>query len=184
MTARLVALLGASVAALAACGGTPGPAFTADPRQYLLTIDQLASPDFTVDPAQAPPRAPAHAAVASVAFLRSVDFATSNGPIEVIDTVERFPSSADAHASYAADVAARDAAHGEVPASTGALGDEAHADSLVVTAPDGIPAVQVLAEWRTANIVVVLTLRGRYGGTRLDDALLLAHRQMSAQLNG
>jgi len=29
----------------------------------------------------------------------------------------------------------------------------------------------------------VLVLRGRYGGTRLEDALLLAHRETSTQLS-
>ena len=66
--------------------------------------------------------------------------------------------------------------------SAGPLGDEAHADSLVMTAPDGVQAVQVTLEWRVANLVVVLIARGRYGGTRLDDALVLAHRQTSIQL--
>ena len=199
MTAKLAAPLLALAVTLTACAST-GPAFTGDPRQYLLTIDQMASADFTVDSAPAPQTAAALAAgdsaaaqrltddglsaAASVTFARAVEFATSNGPVEVIDTVERFTSSAGAHASYAADIAARDAAHGEVATSTGALGDEAHADSLVMTAPDGLQAVQVVLEWRAANAVVVLTVRGRYGGTRLDDALVLAHRQASAQLNG
>ena len=200
MTAKLATLLVASAAAVAACGDTSGPAFGGDSQRYLLAGDQMASPDFAVSAPPATRTAADLAAgdsavaqrltgdglagAASVTYARVVDFGTANGPIEVIDTVERFASSSGAHASYAADVAARDAASGEVPASTGALGDEAHADSLVKTAPDGLQAVQVIVEWRTANVVVLLTVRGRYGGTRLDDALLLAHRQESVQLAG
>lgn len=122
------------------------------------------------------------AAGASVTFARTVDFPTSNGPVEVIDTVARFRSTDGAHTWFAFDTKARDAEQGEVPASAGSLGDEAHADSIVATAPDGVQAVQVTLAWRVANVVVVLQVRGRYGGTRLDDALTLAHAQTSQQL--
>ena len=185
MTARVrTALIPLLAAALGACGNAAAPAFTADPHHYLLTLDELASPDFTAEAAFTPPPTPSQAAAATAAFTRAVDFATSNGPIEVIDTVERFASGEAAHASFATDIARLDAAQGAIPTSTGSLGDEAHADSLVRLAPDGLQAVQVVLEWRSVNIVVVLTVRGRYGGTRLDDALALAHRQMSKQLSG
>lgn len=185
------------LALLAAACGAAGPRFTADPAHYLLTLTQMASPDFTVDLPAAPLPATglaggdAQAArqlagdgfdvAARVSFQRVVDFNTSNGPIEVINTVARFTGDTGAHAWFAADTKRRDGQSGEVPISTGSLGDEAHADSLVATAPDGLQAVQITVQWRTANVVVLLQVRGRYGGTRLDDALILAHRQTSTQ---
>lgn len=192
------ASLAAVMVTLAACGGSPAPRFTADPQHYLLALNQLLSPDFTVDQRAAPVSAATlgggdskavlqldtagFAAAANVSFARDVDFPTSNGPVEVIDTVARFNGNGGAHAWFTFDAKARDAEQGEVPASVGPLGDEAHADSIIATAPDGIQAVQVTLEWRVANVVVVLQARGRYGGTRLDDALTLAHAQTSVQL--
>jgi hypothetical protein len=41
--------------------------------------------------------------------------------------------------------------------------------------------VQITLEWRVANIINVLVVRGRYGGTRLDDALTLAQRVTPAE---
>ena len=192
--------LAVAVSLLAACGpAAAAPRYSAPPKTYLLTIDQLVSPGFIVQtpPSEQDASVVAHgdaavalrlahnglAAAATVSYARTVDFPTSNGPVEVTDTVERFASADGATASFTADVDARDATHGEVPTSAGVLGDQAHADSLVMTAPDGIDAVQVTLEWRVANVVVVLVLRGRYGGTRLEDALLLAHRQTSTQLS-
>ena len=196
MFARLTTV-GVAASLLAACGSAP-PAFTASPQTYLVAIDQLGSAGFTVESgteASSPSdlaRGDAATArrlvnsglraAATVSYARVVDFPMSNGPVEVSDTVERFGSSDGASVSFAADLEARDAGHGEVAISTGPLGDEAHADSLVMTAPDGVPAVQITLEWRVANVVVVLVVRGRYGGTRLEDALLLAHRQTSMQL--
>lgn len=181
-----------------ACGGATGPRFTANAKHYLLTLDEMQSPGFTVtakpSTLSASTLAAGDAAVgqrlassglddaAGVTFARTVDFATANGPVEVIDTVERFSSDAAAHSSYRADVARRDGEQGEVAMSTGALGDEAHADSLLAATPGGLQAVQITVQWRVANVVVVLQARGRYGGTRLDDALPLAHAQTSNQL--
>lgn len=183
---------------MAACGGAGGPRFSADASQYLLTLDQMQSPDFTVDMKPASVSITAIAGgdgkaakqladdgfdgAASASFQRQVDFNSSNGPIEVISTVARFAGDNGAHAWFAADTKRRDGQSGEVAMSTGSLGDEARADSLVATAPDGLQAVQVTVQWRVANVVVLLQARGRYGGTRLDDALILAHRQTSSQL--
>jgi len=197
--ARRLPTLAVLAAVVVACGSTAtGPLLTRNPETYLLSIDQLESPGFTVDaaPAQQNVSEVAHGdavvaqrlvhsglnAASTVSFGRTVDFPTSNGPVEIIDTVERFASTDGASSSFAADINARDAMHGEVATSAGVLGDQAHADTLVITAPDGVAAVQVTLEWRVANVVVVLIVRGRYGGTRLDDALLLAHRQTSTQL--
>ena len=195
--ARVIALA-ALAGVAAACGGASGPRFTADPAHYLLRLDQLESADFSVDRAAAPVPPVTLAggdqqaasgltddgfdAAASMSFARTIDFATSNGPIEVIDTVARFAGDSGAHSWFAADTKRRDSAKGEVPMSTGSLGDEAHADSLVATAPDGLQAVQITLQWRVANVVVLLQVRGRYGGARLEDALVLAHRQTSSQL--
>ncbi|MFN2582165.1 MAG: hypothetical protein ABR498_05430 [Candidatus Dormibacteria bacterium] len=196
---RAIAIaLGVIALAAPACGGASSARFNADPQHDLLTLDQMESPGFTVESPPASKSAAdlaagdqtgldrldtdGFAAAASVGYARTVDFATSNGPIAVVDTVERFNNEVGAHSSYAGDIADRDRLQGEVAVSTGPLGDEAHADSLVMTAPDGIQAVQITLEWRVDNVIVVLQVRGRYGGARLDDALLLAHKQTSTQL--
>ena len=188
---------------VSACGSSAsaGPSLsTGDPAHYLVKLSDLPSPDFTVDP-------PAHAADAAelahenatravhltqdglqagaaVRYFRAVDLATANGPIDVVNTVERFATVAGAATAYAADVQDLDAAVGAAPISTGGLGDEAHAVSLVRTASSGVQAVQITLEWRVANVVNVLVLRGRYGGTRLDDGLVLAHRTTTRELAG
>ncbi|MGH7687076.1 MAG: hypothetical protein ACREN2_09710 [Candidatus Dormibacteria bacterium] len=183
---------------LVSCGDSSAARFTADASRYLLTIDQLESSDFTVDQAAAPVTATTLAGndsktaldldlyglagAASVTYARTIDFATSNGPIEVIDTLSRFATNDGAHSWFALETKHRDGESGEAPVSAGALGDEAHADSNLATTADGLQAVQVSLEWRVANVVVLLQVRGRYGGTRLDDALTLAHRQTSTQL--
>jgi hypothetical protein len=185
------------------CGSSAsaGPSLsTGDPAHYLVKLSDLPSPDFTVDqPAHAADAAElAHEnatravhltqdglqAGAAVRYFRAVDLATANGPIDVVNTVERFATVAGAATAYAADVQDLDAAVGAAPISTGGLGDEAHAVSLVRTASSGVQAVQITLEWRVANVVNVLVLRGRYGGTRLDDGLVLAHRTTTRELAG
>lgn len=191
-------MLAGLVSLVAACGGPSGSRFTDRPVSYLLRLNELQSPDFAVDkPAvavtaldlaggdqQAANQLPNDdfRAAASVSYARTVEFATSNGPIEVIDTVARFARDGGAHSWFNADTSRRDAQSGEVAMSTGALGDEAHADSLIATTSGGLQAVQITLQWRVANVVVLLQVRGRYGGTRLDDALVLAHKQTSTQL--
>ena len=178
MTGRLIAIT--TVLCIAsACGGASAAAFTADPRSYLLTLDELQTPGLSMT---APP-ALTGATSASVTFDRTADLATANGPVEVIDTVVRFASTSSAQGAYQHDIAARDGQSGESALSTGGLGDESHADSLVRTTAQGLQAVQITLEWRVANVTVVLEVRGRYGGTRLDDALMLAHRQTARSLS-
>ncbi len=189
------------VAALTAgCGAAPAaPSLLhGSPRSYLLTIDELVSPDFTVDTA---PRDLAAADIAESAaaarqltaagllggageeFFRSgVNLADVNGPVQVRDTVEQFASAAGAATVYAADVTRIDSIAGATPISTGALGDAAHATTLTAASGGGATAVEITVEWRLANLVDVLVVRGRAGGTRLDDALILAHRQTAAEL--
>lgn len=193
-----MALLVCVAGAATACGGPGGARFTDAPASYLLRLDQLESPDFTVDMPAAAISALTLAggnqpaanqlpnddflAAASVSYARTIDFATANGPIEIINTVARFARDGGAHSWFSADTARRDGQSGEVAMSTGPLGDEAHADSLIATTPGGLQAVQITLDWRVANVVVVVQVRGRYGGTRLDDALVLAHKQTSSQL--
>jgi len=172
------------------CGGKPAArVLGGPPARYLVTLDELASPDFTVAD---PPRAEDAAALArgdasvqrslrvdglrsaaTTTFSRQADLATSDGPLEVIVTVELFGAAAGAQDAYSRDILGRDASPGEVPVSTGPLGDSGHADSLRATAPGGIEAVEITVEWRLANAVNVVVVRGRYGGARLSDALLL-----------
>ena len=196
--AALIALACALVA-LTGCDESSAPRFTADPIQYLLKLAQMQSPDFTVEiPATSEPAAGfasgnptaqsqlTQAGVtggASVTFSRTVDFPTSNGPIEVVDSVAQFTGVNGAHQWFVNDGDRLNKEQGAQPVSTGALGDEVHATTQVATAPDGIQAIQITIEWRVSNIVALLHVRGRYGGTRLDDALALAHRQTSTHLS-
>jgi hypothetical protein len=179
--------------AVAACASDSPALSTADPLRSLLTIDQLVAPDFTVSVAAAHVGATTLAggdptlaralmsdglqSAASVEYQRGVDFGTSNGPIDVVATVERFGGTAGASSGYTATVIHLDAMQGAVPTSTGPLGDQAHAISVVRSTQAGIPAVEITVVWRTGNLVNVIVARGRYGGTRLNDALVLAGLQ-------
>ena len=170
------------------------------PRTYLLTVDQLVAPDFVVD-------VPAHQvsvldiattdstraahlagagfhAGATVDFFRSAaNIAVQNGPVQVADTVESFATAAGAASTLTEDVARLDAVRGATAVSTGALGDAAHATTRTVTDPaSGVRLVEVSLEWRVDNLIDVLVVRGRDGGTRVDDALVLAHRQTITEL--
>ncbi|MFI5287368.1 MAG: hypothetical protein ACHQ4F_13745 [Candidatus Dormibacteria bacterium] len=193
---RGLGMRGAAVAVLivvASCGGESKGVSTADPLRDLITIDQLVAPDFTVlSPAMhvgATTLAGGDAimesaliagglqSAASVEFQRTIDFGTSNGPIDIVATVERFAGAGGASSAYSASVHRLDAVQGAVPTSTGPLGDQAHSISVVRTAPDGLQAVEITVVWRVANLVNIIIARGRYGGTRLDDALVLAGLQ-------
>ncbi len=179
--------------ALAACGSDAPALSTADPVHYLITIDQLVAPDFTVTRAAAHVGATTLAggdtslastlaandlqSAASVEYQRDVDFSTSNGPIDVVAMVERFGATGKASRAFAATVKHLDALTGAVPTSTGPLGDQAHAISVVKNTPAAIPAVEITVVWRVGNLVNIIIARGRYGGTRIDDALVLAGLQ-------
>ena len=99
---------------------------------------------------------------ASVEYQRTIDFGTSNGPIDIVATVERFAGAGGASSAYSASVRRLDSVQGAVPASTGPLGDEAHSISVVRTAPDGLQAVEITVVWRVANLVNIII---RAGGT-------------------
>ena len=194
-TAFLAVLLGMG------CGST-SPVYASDPTAYLLTIDEMATPDFTVLEAAhhvaadtlAKGDATLLAALkndglsdaAQVRYYRVTDVTLANGPVDVVATVERFPSATDASSVYLADINARDRNPAAQSSSTGPLGDEAHADSLLAIIPNtgGVQAVQITVEWRVGNLVNTIVVRGRDGGARPDDALLLAHAQSNNELNG
>ena len=179
--------------ALSGCGSGGDALATGNPTVYLITIDQLVAPDFTVSsPAAhvtADTLANGDAAVAAalgtdgfqsaarVEYQRAANFSTANGPLDVVATAMQFASVAGAASAYSASIRQLDALSGATPTSTGPLGDEAHAISVVKTTTGGLSAVEITLEWRVGNIVNILITRGRYGGTRLDDALALAGRQ-------
>jgi hypothetical protein len=187
-------------AVIAGCTGpiTPPP-HRAAPATYLLGVDQMVSPDFSVDTA---PHALSATNIAGTdrsaaeqltsaglvgaagedlfRDVGSLDLA--NGPVQVRDTVEEFGSADGASTVYGGDVSRLDAVKGAVPVSTGSLGDAAHATTMAAVAADGVTAVQITLEWRVDNLVDILVVRGRAGATRPDDALLLAHRQTVLEL--
>jgi hypothetical protein len=188
----------AMVVALTGCGIDSQFLSSADPLNALITIDQLVAPDFSVttpathvsaaglaagDPAIA--SALAHDGLQSAArveYQRDVDFSTSNGPIDVVATAERFAGVSGASSAYSANVRQLDAIVGAVAASTGPLGDEAHSISVIRTTAGGLQAVEITVVWRVGNLVNIIVARGRYGGTRLDDALVLAALQTKNEL--
>jgi hypothetical protein len=195
-TCGLAVLIG--VVALAGCGSAGAALATANPTGYLITIDQLVAPDFTVSSAAAPVTASTLAGgdatvaasltkdrlgtAASVEYQRAADFSTANGPLDVVATAMQFASVAGATSAYSTAVERLDALPGATPTSTGSLGDEAHAISVVKTTTGGLSAVEITLEWRVGNVVNVIVTRGRYGGTRLDDALVLANMQTANEV--
>lgn len=191
---------GLVAAIVAGCGSGAPATLHAPPATYLLSVDQLVTPDFTVD-APAHPLSIADAAggdtsrageLASAGFTgaAAVDFfrdpgniAAVNGPVQVGDTVEEFASAAGAAVPFGKDIARLDAVAGATAVSTGGLGDAAHATTRLLTDPvSGVRLVEITVEWRVANLLDILVVRGRDGGTRLIDALLLAHTQTAAEL--
>jgi len=197
---RAVTPVALAMMTLAGCGMDASTTLTGDPLRYLITIDQLVVADFTVSSpaahvdadtlAQGDPGAASALAkgglqsAATVEYQRNVEFITSNGPLDVVATVERFASASGASSVYGGDVRRLDALPGAIPASTGPLGDQAHAISTVKTTSDGFMAVEITVEWRVGNLVNIIVARGRYGGTRLDDALVLAAKQTANEVGG
>jgi hypothetical protein len=179
--------------AISGCGNADSGLYTGDPLHYLITIDQLVAPDFTVSSTAKHVDAAALAdadttsgaaytkdgmqAAASVEYQRADEFSTSNGPLDVVATVARFATVAGATSAYTTGVAQLDAVPGASAASTGPLGDQAHSISVVRSTAGGLQAVEITVEWRVGNLLNIIIARGRYGGTRLDDALILANVQ-------
>ncbi len=182
-------------------GGSPSPTpplFTHSAASYLLTLDDLRIAGFTVNEAAHSVslesvsagdsqlalalRAAGMQQAATTRFFRTVsDLGTANGFIDVRSTVLRFADPGSAHRAYLAEVRHTDAVPRIVPESTDALGDEAHADELTETSPDGVPVVEDTVIVRNANLIDLLVVRGRLGGTGLSDALLVAHRLLAAR---
>ncbi len=187
---------------IAGCGATApaaSPVLRGQPASYLLGIDQMVSPDFILDTAPHPlgvaditatNQSAAHQLTAAgflgasaEDFFRNVgSLVLADGPVQVKDSVERFASSAGARDVYRADVSRLDAAPGAVAVSTGSLGDQAHATTTTAVTSDGLTAVEITVEWRVQNLLDILVVRGRQGGTRPDDAFILAHRQTVIEL--
>jgi len=187
------------VAGCAAAAPAASPLLRGQPPSYLLGIDQMVSPDFIRDTAPHPlgvaditaTNLPAARQLTAAGFLggASEDFFRSvgslvlaDGPVQVKDSVERFASTAGAGDVYRADVSRLDAAPGAVAVSTGSLGDEAHATTTTAVTSDGLTAVEITVEWRVQNLLDILIVRGREGGTRPEDAFILAHRQTVIEL--
>ena len=192
--------------ALTACSGNGGPTASPTPAfltgratGYVITLDQLKVADFKatepVHPVDASEAAAGDAQLAArltdaglvdaarAEFFRDVNqLSTANGPIDVRGLVLRFGTRSGAHQGFVAEVAHTDSVQGMQPRSAGVLGDEAHGDVLAtLTAPDGTPLVEATVIWRNGNLVEVLVIRGRRGGTGLDDALVLAHGVAAGQ---
>jgi hypothetical protein len=186
--------------AIAGCGNAAarhvsrGPAAT-----YLLGVDQLVSPDFSLDTPPHPVtvsdvagsnsaaaqqlRAGGFTSAAGEEFFRTGgNLALTNGPLQIRDTVEEFTAAAGAAAVYGSDISRLDAVTGAVAVSTGSLGDAAHCTTSTATTSTGDIVVEITVEWRVGNLLDVLVVRGRSGATRPDDALLLAHRQTVIEL--
>jgi hypothetical protein len=117
-------------------------------------------------------------AAADERFFRDVGpLALSNGPVDIISQVERYPSSADANSVLTSDSNGRDKTSGYSTLSTGPLGDSSHCDQFTASTPGGTKLVEYIVEWRVQNVLNTLFVRGRDGATRLNDALLIAQRQ-------
>jgi hypothetical protein len=201
--------LGPGVAAtlsllLVACSGdgpSPSPtptAFRGAASSYLLGLDQIHVAGFVVQEAAhsvGPQSAAADDAQlalalraagmqdgATVRYFRDVsDLGTANGFVDVRSTVLRFADAGAAHRGYLAEVRHTDAVPSLVPESTDVLGDESHSGQIVATSPEGVQVVEVTVVMRHANLVEVLVVRGRLGGTSQADALVLAHTWLTAQ---
>jgi hypothetical protein len=189
---------------MSACSGaTTSGIYSGSPLNYLLTVDQMESPDFliqaqarTLNAAQLNSVTGQNAKAmtrngflsgASTEYFRDVGaLSISNGPVDIVATAETFTTPGQASSQFHADIAARESSSKEQPLSTGPLGDEAHADTELAVAPDldQTSVIQITLEWRLGNILNILVVRGRYGGARLTDALQLAGKQTDNELSG
>jgi hypothetical protein len=185
--------------AIAGCGNASPQLLHGPAATYLLGVDQLVSPDFSLDTPPHPVTVSEIAGSDSAAaqqltaggftsaageefFRTGGNLALTNGPLQIRDTVEEYASVAGAASVYGSDVSRLDAATGAVAVSTGSLGDAAHCTTRTATSPTGDLVVEITVEWRVGNLLDVLVVRGRSGATRPDDALLLAHRQTVIEL--
>jgi hypothetical protein len=180
----------------AACGSSPPTTLHGAPGSYLITLDQLTSPDFIVYEAVASVGAgwldqASSSAVrkdglvraAEVEYYRNVSFSTSNGPITLTAAVADFMTTAGASTAMTRLDSALDSRAGAVPVSTGPLGDGGHATTTQGTA-EGVGALQVIVVWRVDNLVNSLVAEGRLGGLQLDQILPLAAVQTANERGG
>lgn len=200
MVAGVLAGLVAGCSGAASTSATPPPAVhTAAAESYLLRLDELPVPGFTVQAAAALVDlatlaggdqaradrldADRFQSAASVRYFRPVgDLGNSNGPLDVLCTVLRFAAVAGAGDAFAAEAARQDAVTGATPLSTGPLGDQGHGD--LTTADDaGIAVAQTVLVWRSANLVTILEVHERLGGSPLAHALQVA-RPLVARVGG
>ena len=194
--ARALGML--ALAALAGgCGGA-GVTMTlaGDPGSYLITLEQLPSPDFTVyqavkevgagwlDPGSSTALdKDGLTRAAEVEFYRNVSFSTSIGPITLTAAVADFTTTAGASTAMIRLDSALDSRAGAVPVSTGPLGAGGHATTTQGTA-EGVGALQVIVVWRVDNLVNSLVAEGRLGGLQLDQILPLAAVQTANERGG
>jgi hypothetical protein len=180
----------------AACGSSPPTTLHGNLGGYLITLDQLTSPDFTVYEAVAAVgagwldqarssavRADGMVRAAEVEYYRNVSFSTSNGPITLTAAVAAFATTVGASDAMVRLDTALDARAGAVPISTGTLGDGGHATSTQATF-EGVGALQVIVVWRVDNLVNSLVAEGRLGGLQLDQLLPLAAIQTASERAG
>jgi hypothetical protein len=187
-------LLIAVAALITGCGSSAPAVLRGDPAGYLISLDQLTSPDFTVYQAPGPVgagwldsgsatqiRQDGLAGAAEVEYYRAVWFPTSNGPITLTAAVASFATPPGAAAAMTRLDGALDARAGAIQVSTGSLGDESHAITLQATV-ESVPAVEIVVVWRVDNLVNSLVAQGRFGGLQLDQVLPLATTQTSNEL--
>ena len=165
---------------------------------YVLRLDELPDPGFAivtpvspVDPTTLAGGDSARLSLfhnegleqaATARYFRAVaSLATSNGPIDVTSTVERFGTAGGAHRAFGDEVTHDDSLSGSTALSTGPVADEAHATLLTTTDADGTPLSQTTLVWRSVNLVCVLMVRQRLAGSPLQAALLVATPQLARQ---
>ena len=193
---RQWAALVVATTSVTSCGGSASPRhLSGTAAAYVLTIDQVRDAGFiTIEPVAATGAAQlvvddelrAHQLegaglrdAARVRYFRTVtDLRSTNGPVDITATVAFFEDEPTASHALSLTVASIEAKTGEQAVSTGDLGDEAHADQITAADDSGTSLVQFTVQWRIANVLNQLTIRGRAGGTRIADALRLAHRQL------
>jgi hypothetical protein len=197
LTVVAAGMLGCSNGASAGASPAAEPLRTGAPAAYLLQLDDLPLPGFTVVAAPAPVSIDALAgndrlradrlrtdhfeAAAQARYFRpTADFANSNGPVDVISTVERFASVGGAGDAFVAETQRQDSAAGSTPLATGPLGDQAHG-VLVTADANGIPVARTVLVWRVANLISILEVHERLAGSPLTHALAVAGPQVARQ---
>lgn len=176
---------------LGGCGSSGPTILSGDPGGYLIGLDQLGSPDFTVYRAAAPVsagwldeslaaavRGDGFTRAAEVEYYRQAPLDTSNGPITLTSAAASFSGVAGAASAMSQLDSGLDGRPGAVPVSAGSLGDAAHAVSLPGSL-NGLAVVQIILVWRVVNVVNSLVAEGRSGGLQLDQLLPMAGSQTS-----